>query len=431
VSHGDIERLQAAVVVIGAGVAGTGAALAGARAGADVVVVDGGTGASTLWTGAVDDVPWARGSGAAATPRAETQAALDALGGYLVGPRPVSVLTMAGLARPARGRDASILDAAAASGPIGVVRCRRPGWAADALAASWGESFVAIDGELLRHTDEELVPDADFAARHDDETRLGWLGDRLREALARASVQITALALPPSLGVEAARAAALSAHVGVPCGEVMGLPGGPAGLRFESARDRALRAHGVRRVRARALRVEDVGPWLRVHLDGGGCVDARAVVLAAGGLVGGGIAYAPSEATLATALPPCARPPVRSTIDAPVSIGVDGRPLELPGSLFGAAPEAIAAPFVRDALLERADVLVGDDGAVRPGPDLDANGEGRGLYAAGEIVADAPRTWLGALTGGTLAGSAAARHALTATSAARAPSPDEAPASPP
>ena len=37
----------------------------------------------------------------------------------------------------------------------------------------------------------------------------------------------------------------LSRLVGVPCGEATGMPGGPAGLRFERARDRALAAAGT------------------------------------------------------------------------------------------------------------------------------------------------------------------------------------------
>ncbi|MDP9036791.1 MAG: FAD-binding protein, partial [Myxococcota bacterium] len=45
-------------IVVGAGVAGTAAALAAAWAGARVTVVDAGAGASTLSTGAIDDIPW-------------------------------------------------------------------------------------------------------------------------------------------------------------------------------------------------------------------------------------------------------------------------------------------------------------------------------------------------------------------------------------
>jgi len=136
------------------------------------------------------------------------------------------------------------------------------------------------------------------------------------------------------------------------------------------------------------------------------------VVLAAGGLLGGGLEYAPSEAMLAAALPRGARAPLRATLDGPLTLGAHGRPLEAPGSLFGLAPEQIAWPFAPDGLLSRAGVLVGDDGRCATAP--------QGLFAAGEIVADAPRTWLIALVGGAVAGAAAARS-IDAASPARGP----------
>ena len=135
--------------------------------------------------------------------------------------------------------------------------------------------------------------------------------------------------------------------------------------------------------------------------DDGRSLDADAVVLATGGLLGGGVEYAPSEAILATALPPWSRAPLRVSLDAPVSLGAHGRPLEVPGSLFGLAPEQIAWPFSPDGLLGRAGVLVGDDGGCV--------GISRGLFAAGELVADAPHTWLRALVRGAGAGVSAAQ----------------------
>jgi thioredoxin reductase len=59
----------------------------------------------------------------------------------------------------------------------------------------------------------------------------------------------------------------------------------------------------------------------------------------------------------------------------------------------------------------------------------DSGHAGDGLYAAGEIVADAPRTWLSALESGARAGAAAARAIVTETLAR--PSPAGAPASRP
>jgi glycerol-3-phosphate dehydrogenase subunit B len=308
--------------------------------------------------------------------------------------------------RPALGHDAAILDVAPFAGRrIGVVRCDRPSWDAGALARAWGPGFAALEATVLRLSDERAMPPADFAARHDDEARLAWLAERLRDALAGAIEPLDALLLPPSLGLERPRAQDLSRLVGLPCGEAVGLPGGPSGLRFENARDRALAEARVERVRARVRRVEPHEDRWHVLLEGegqGGPIDAAAVVLAAGGLVGGGLAYSPAEAALATVFPPSSRPAFELGLQAPVTLGSHGRPLDLPGSLFGLAPESIAWPFTRDALMDRVGVLAGESGRA-----------GDALYVAGEVVADAPRTWLHALESGARAGSAAARHGLT------------------
>jgi glycerol-3-phosphate dehydrogenase subunit B len=387
------------VVVVGAGAAGTAAALCCANSGARVVVLDGGTGASTLSTGAVDVDSWAQRDGPPRDVPTAARAALDVLGGYVLPREGALLLTTAGIARPADGHDAALLDVGPfATGRVGVVACARPGWDAHGLARAWGPAFAPLDAAALRHTDEAVVPDADFAAIHDDETRLGWLASRLREAIARAGGPWAALVLPPALGVEHARAAVLSKLVGVPCGEAIGMPGGPSGLRFERARERAFRQSGVTRVGVRAMQVDPtLGRW-RVRTDDGASTEADAVVIAVGGLIGGGVEYAPAEAILATALPPSGRLTLRLSLLAPVTLGAHGCPLESPSSLFGQAPEVIAHPFASDPLLERAGVLVAQDGAIAGAP---------GLFAAGEVVADAPHEWLSAFVAGAAAGRAA------------------------
>jgi glycerol-3-phosphate dehydrogenase subunit B len=404
------------VVVVGAGAAGTAAALAAATAGASVTLLDGGPGATTLSTGAVDMVPWDRAQAndrPAASMHPELRAVLDALGGYVLPDRCARLATTAGIVRHADGHDAALLDLGPLAGRrIGVARCHRPGWDAAGLAAAWGESFVALDATVLRYADERDLPDAEFAARHDDEARLAWLAERLRDAMAHAEASVAALIVPPSLGIERARAAHLTKLVGVPCGEPIALPGGPPGLRFERARDRALAAAGVLHRRGRASSVERRGDGWSVVVEGDKPVQADAVVLAAGGLLGGGIEYAPAEAILASALPPLARPPFRLgfAIADRVALGVHGRALEVPGSLFGVPPESLAWPFADDPLMDRVGLLADGDGRVSPG-----------LLAAGELVADAPRTWLQALASGARAGQCAAR--TTAAVAATRPQP--------
>jgi glycerol-3-phosphate dehydrogenase subunit B len=409
------------VVVVGGGIAGTAAALAAARGGARVVLLDGGTGASTLATGAIDDTPWTHAPRPVEPVSLPARAVLDALAAYALPDAGARIATTVGILRPARGHDAALLDLAPLAGQrVAVVRCDRPEWDGGALARAWGDGFAALDATVLRHVDERLLPAADFAARHDDEARLAWLAERLRDALARAAARFDALLVPPSLGVETSKARVLSALVGLPCGEAAALPGGPSGLRFERARDRACSAAGVVRIAGRAARIERLADRWRVEQTEGAALEAVAVVLAVGGLVGGGLEYSPGDAAEASVLPPASRPPFRLTLDVPAArLGARGRPLELPGSLFGIPPESLAWPFAADALMERVGVLVDDAGRAAPG-----------LYAAGESAADAPRTWLRALESGARAGAAAARDAVTSP-AERPSSPSAAPASRP
>lgn len=385
------------VVVVGAGIAGTAAALSAAHAGARVTIVDGGPGASTLWTGAIDGVP-----------STHAPAYAEPLGFVM---QLAELVASTGYVETSQGHEAGLLalDSREQQGDlcIGVVDCDRPGWDAEAIVRD-SPRRVLVPATMLRHVDERALPDADFAARHDDPQRLGWLAERLRDGLARSGGRARAMLLPPSLGIDRSRAAELSKLVGVPCGEGIGLPGGPPGLRFERARDRALAGAGIDVVRGRASRVEASGGKWRVGLgdNGDGGIEASVVLVAAGGLVGGGLEYQSSEWILSAALPPFAREPFRCTIEGPLPLGAHGKPLDLPGSLYGVAPESIAWPFVDDGLMMRVGILCGADGRVA-----------HGLYAAGDLVADQRRNWLDALESGARAGAAAAREVLTGTSA--------------
>jgi glycerol-3-phosphate dehydrogenase subunit B len=396
------------VAVVGAGVAGTGAAAAAAALGASVLVVEDAGGASSLSTGALDAGDWELARAGARLP-GDVHQLLDALGGYVLPASGARLLTTAGIVRHAKGHDAALLDVTHAAGAgIAVARCARPGWDADALARSWGPTFAAIDVTALRRGDERVLPDVDFASRHDDPERLGWLAERLREALAATEGRFAAVALPPSLGVDAPRAADLSARVGAPCGEAMGLPGGPAGARFERARDRLLAAGRVRRLVGRTLAVQPRAGCWSITVEGGVEIEAHAVVLATGGLLGGGIEYSPGESVAAPALPPRALAPFRLTLQCPgVQLAAGGRRLtDVSSSLFGLPGEALAWPHEANPLLERIGVETDATGRVI--------GDGQpGLFAAGDVVADAARTWLQAFASGVRAGTAAARQPVT------------------
>jgi glycerol-3-phosphate dehydrogenase subunit B len=405
-----------AVVVVGGGVAGTAAAWAARRAGATVTLVAGGSGASTLSSGAIDRIPWWLADDAA-TESEDAATLLEALG-IERRRRRVWLASIAGIVRPAWTADGALLDLEAlGQGTVLVPRLDRPGWNAAALSRGWSQTpwatsrrleFRSVEATLTRFVDERHLPDSDVAARHDEPERCAWLGERLRTLVAeQQATHVRGVILPPWLGREWARAAELTEHVGVDCGEVLAGVPGVAGLRFEAARRRLLAKSVVDVVEGRVSRVgEASGEW-RVHLATGEALRSRALVLAVGGLVGGGLAYTPSEGagSAGAAAPP--RPPLSLTFEAPVVIGANGAPFDAPSSPFGLPPEALAWPFDAAPLLERAGVLTDEAGRVR---DCAAP-----LYAVGDLTADRPRTWLAALEAGLAAGKSAGGAALRAS----------------
>ncbi|HEX7667487.1 MAG TPA: FAD-dependent oxidoreductase, partial [Polyangiaceae bacterium] len=304
------------VAVVGSGVAGTAAALAAARAGARVQLVAGSPGASSLAGGALDWDDWQTNPPRRAL-GGEAEMAFSALDFGSLPDAGVLVATTAGIVRPAAGADHALLDLdRTGRGAILVPRCDHPTWDAPALARAWGDSplasaraltFVALDVPLARYRDERLVGDVEIAARHDEDTRLAWLAERLREVLAR-NPGFVGVMLPPWLGARRSRAEALSQIVGVRCGEaVVGLASA-SGARFEHARDRALGAAGVGVVATWARAVSPTAGTWRVALEEGDALEADAVVIAAGGLVAGGLVYSPGASSNAAELPADARP---------------------------------------------------------------------------------------------------------------------------
>ena len=391
------------VAVVGSGIAGTAAALAARAAGAEVTLVLGSSGATMLASGAIDDLPWESSTGAPAAIDAASRAVLDALDLHTLRAERATVATTFGVMRTARGIDRALLDLARI--PRGKVLCPeidREGWDAHLLARAFSESkfsrergvlFEAAAAQLLLHTSERTLPDGDIAARYDDPKHLAQLAERIREVLGKH----VAVLLPPWLGVDAPRAEALTKAVGVPCGEIASPPTSPAGLRFARARDRALAKAGVSVVGGWAASVERDGDACIVQLQDADAIRTGAVVIATGGLVAGGISYAPGEASLATALPRTPRAVFVSSIKGAGTLAFDGQPIVIPGSLFGAAPESLAWPFRDPAPIDRVGLLVGENRSNAPG-----------VFAAGDAVADEPRTFLGALRSGVRAGQFAA-----------------------
>lgn len=417
--------MTGSVVVLGAGVAGLAAAWSARQKGRDVTIVSAGAGASSLGSGAVDDVPWerlvraARELGAELQVEdlaAEAQEFAKALGLWALPPAGAArprVATAAGRVRPARGHDKAILNLAEVRGAMLLVpRVDRAGWDADAIAAAISaDPFARARGLLaepadipvLRYEEERRIPDADLAARHDDSERLDWLAARLRDWVSRSmslGTRVAGVLLGPWLGVDEPRAEALSTQVGVPVGEALVAPGSPAGLRFDAARDRLARAAGIRMVRDRAVALALEGQRARVSLERASApINADAVILAIGGLVGGGVVYAPPESFAEDDFPPRAGVPFRLSVDVvdvnesvKLSSGQGGA-LGVTSSLHGPELDLIAWPTAEHpGALETVGVAcAGVRAAAHVG-------------AAGDVIAGRPRTVLEAVISGIRAG---------------------------
>ncbi len=348
------------VVVVGGGIAGTAAAWQLARAGAEVVVLHDRAGSSALYSGALDGDE----------PDADAIAFAAALGVWSV--EPCVLATADGLSRPARGRDSALLDLSGLSDRrVAVADVARDGWDARLVARAVGGEAVPVRG--LREQFEQRVPDWDFAALHDDPARADWLAAEL----ARAASDVDAWLVGPWLGTRPGVAARISSAVGKPVGETLSGVGGPAGSRFEHARDALL---GAALRRGRVTRVgRDAERW-SVELEGGETIGAEAVVLATGGVAAGGLRLQPPLAGHAGGAG------FELSLDAPALVVIDGAELDGASTLHGVDFEKLGR-----SALERV-------GAASDAP---------GLFVAGDLLADRPRTALEAATSGIAAARAA------------------------
>ena len=386
------------VVVIGGGAGGAASAYAAREAGASVTVVTGRPGATSLGSGALDG-PDLAALGAA---RPGVLAFIEALGAWQLTEASCQLATNAGLLRSSRGRDRGLIDLAALrNGEVGVVDASRPAWDAVGLARAWsaepwarehGLRFEPVAVDVLRHAHETVAPDADLAVLHDDPARVAWLLERLKKAHALQSK--CAIVLGPWLGTKSGVSTRLSMELGRAVGEPLSPPGGVVGLRFESARDALLAKIGATRVSGWAVRLTSNGVTpapVQVELAAGETIDADAAVLAVGGLVGGGVRFEP-------------RRPFELSLASAAVLALRGVPLVTSGSPHGAPFEAFAwSGHGAPAGFERVGVWADDQGRLRA-----ADGSSRAtLFAAGDAVADEPRTVLDAVRSGIIAG----RHA--------------------
>lgn len=367
------------VLVVGAGIAGTAAAFQARWRGAEVRVVHDRAGASELYSGALDLVPWTRRGRATLSPAAEYF--LDELGLWSMA-RDMRIATGAGVVRPAQGADRALLNLTPLGGmTVAVANAERDDWDARLLVRSLCESgwarttgtrFECVDVPLLRHGYERRIALHDFAALHDGDERRRWLCERLAGA-----ARPDAWLLGPWLGIDPGTAPALERELGVPIGETTSPPGGPAGARFARARNALFDKHGVSVRQSRVEQVVRRGRRWQVSLEGGELLHADGVVLAVGGVAAGGIVLEPTERQLT-------HPSFRLSLLAPVEMFMRQKRLENVASVHGF-----------DFASHGVGVLEQVGARPRAGEE--------GLFLAGDVMAGRPNTVLAAVETGVLA----------------------------
>lgn len=315
------------VVVVGAGVAGCAAALAACHAGARVLVLEAGAGATALTGGAWDVAPMPVAPSACPTSLADAiravapsrpghpyarladpvaavevahRAVLPQLGGYRpldLSGQGVLLATDLGLWRRAATAQSEVLDLSRlGSAPFAVAELGGyPAWDAAFLAASLADGALArgVAGSVGVVEAPVLTPSVD-AVHHPHE--LAAYGDRddfrarLAQALKTGAGEAKAVLVPPVLGLASEGASdALGRAVGRPVGEAVSALAGPQGLRLTRRIHAALDSAGAEVRAAPVARLRPDGATLRLELSDGGTLAAPAVVLATGKHVGGGI----------------------------------------------------------------------------------------------------------------------------------------------
>ncbi len=354
------------VLVIGAGAAGIAAARTAREAGAKVTVISLAGGATSLtpglaWGYARDPFDaWAKEIGLR-------------LGGRYI--------TVAGwMVSDARGAVSSLLDLASVRGMIGVVDVdTHPSWSAKLVAETLGATIVRAPFELAGETFRETASKLDTEG----------IAEGFAASLKTRCEGLGAVLFPPVLGLRRDDVAErMSRALGLPVGEAAGGVGDPPGVRFERALRRWI-PDGVEVLRGRVKVLRGGGP--RAELDDGNTVRARAIVLATGGVAGGGLLFDGSIR--------------EATADCPVWTRKGARVLP-PGAARGAEPVAFFAEGAPRGVGVRVD-------SSRRVVDV----EGRApvaswLFAAGEVTTSlAGEGLVDALSSGARAGLEAARHA--------------------
>jgi glycerol-3-phosphate dehydrogenase subunit B len=359
-----------------------------------VSVIHDRAGSSALYSGALDDA--LDGKKPEEELPLEAKAFVDALALWRLGP--TTIATREGVVRAASGADRVLLDLDPLAGKrVAVADVPRDDWDAPLLVSALENSpwairtsttFSLVFVSALRRGHERRITGHDFAALHDDPERI----DALAKLLDELGGGYDGWLVGPWLGTVPSTASRLRSSVKLPVGETTSFVGGPAGARFESARDALFLSHTIESRRGRVTAIEARGERWAVRFAGAEDenvveeLEAQAVVLATGGVAAGGIelAWVPEHGVHGFRLP----------FEAPVLLSLDGEPGDSGGSLYGVSLETRGL-----GLLERVGVYADATGTAFRGGVSNA-----GLLVAGDALAARPRTVFEALRSGIQAG---------------------------
>jgi len=338
------------VVVVGRGIAGLAAALSARQRGRDVLVLSWSSGASSMMSGALDDLPSSQFTLEDGPNSKDVEAFLAAFPLFCF-EGPTRLLTAHGITRSACGRDRSLLNVAGMKNlKIALPRVPRQYWDADLLARSFNSDPWARTNELSFHAVELSTlsapallnyPDSDLATEFDSDAFFS----NFCASMASLSSDFGAVLLGPWLGISKPRRDELTGAMNRPVGECTSLVGGTAGLRFEHHSSAVLAKHGIQTRRFRLRSVQVASSSITLHSDSADdTITASSAILATGALISGAIAYCSPEWDAAAEIPERAHPPLRTAFDCPGELRFDGQPVRVPGSLYGLNLEDLSWP---------------------------------------------------------------------------------------
>lgn len=330
------------------------------------------------------------------------------------------VVSSIGTLRCSHAQDEQILSfetiEQGAQTPILIPDCPLHYWCAHSLAQSLQESFHSygipippihtLPISLIQSHTEAQYSFADLASLHDSTDRCSWLIEQLRQMRVLAQTPSATLLLPPILGVHPSTIQRIRASLGPNIGETLCEPGGPSALRYAHWMRKAFQTMKINCIDGQVTSLSDFKAFIEPKHQP---LSFDRVILATGGILGGGITFRSSEHEQAQEIPmhaqqsihlglriECRQPTLLSHDD--IAFAIDGSIVEATGSLFGGDPHSwLNQPMPN---LMRVGVCVDETYRVltRLNQPIDW------LFAAGDLVTAQPHTALSAFVSGLRAG---------------------------